>query len=87
MNTENGVAAVMMIESMACNWSRRSRRYDVFLSLAVVIPAFSMILMRLHSRWVFGGRFEADDFVMMACGVSASHRLNHGRMGSDGNER
>lgn len=48
-----------------CQRPRRSRKVDIFATLAVEIPAFVCALLRLFSRWHTAAHFEADDYVML----------------------
>jgi hypothetical protein len=59
----------MMMEEAACGKPPRNRKLDFFLSLAITIPAFLMILVRVYSRMVVANKLETDDVAMVVCGV------------------
>ena len=60
----------MMVDETACGKPQRNRRSDFFISLVIGIPAFLMLLVRGYSRRTLGGQLNADDILMLACGVS-----------------
>ncbi|OIW23035.1 hypothetical protein CONLIGDRAFT_550013, partial [Coniochaeta ligniaria NRRL 30616] len=53
------------VEAGMCQKPRRSRKADIFATLAVEIPAFICALLRLFSRWYTAAHFELDDYVML----------------------
>lgn len=53
------------IEANVCQKPERSRKRDIFATLAVEIPAFFCALLRLFVRWYTAPRFEIDDYVML----------------------
>ena len=53
------------VQADLCQTPSRSRKKDLLGVLAIEIPAFLSVLLRLYSRWYITCSFELDDFLML----------------------
>ena len=66
---------------ITCDRPKRSRQADNVAALAIEIPAWFAIWIRMYSRWVIVRSFAADDYIMMAVGVIYTAFLVIGQIG------
>ncbi|OHE97032.1 CFEM domain-containing protein [Colletotrichum orchidophilum] len=60
---------VARIEAQACKRPVRERKVDIMVPLILQITGILVVPLRLYARWTMMHRFEADDWIMMFCGV------------------
>ncbi|OLN87244.1 hypothetical protein CCHL11_03665 [Colletotrichum chlorophyti] len=60
---------VARIEAVACNRPVRNRKVDILAPMAIQIVGFLVVPLRLYARWTAMHRFEADDCIMIFCGL------------------
>ncbi|KAK1848958.1 CFEM domain-containing protein [Colletotrichum chrysophilum] len=60
---------VAKIEAKACGRPIRTRKADIMAPLILQIAGILAVLLRLYARWTMMPRLEADDWIMIVCGV------------------